>query len=129
MGKMLYDDGKYAVSKAIVTTPRRFYPLANTTASLRRDPLWLGLGIALFTGACLALYGDLLHRGEQTALIAVGLFALIGGWQTLVLRIDAIGHPRAVIIGSRSRMHGLYMAIRDARSIDGAFGYQTILDQ
>jgi hypothetical protein len=118
MVRTLYDDGKYSVSQAIVATPRRFYPVANTTASLRREPLWIGLGTALLAGACLAVYGDLLYAGEHVALIATGTLALIGGSEIGVLRIDAAGHPRALLIGSRSRMERFFIAIRDVRSID-----------
>lgn len=116
----LYDDGTYSVSTAIVATPRRFYPIANTTASIRRDPLWIGLAVTVLAAACLAVYGDLLHPNERIALGGVCLLALLAGSQFSVLRIAALGHHRAMIIGRRRRIARLYRAIRDARMADPA---------
>jgi hypothetical protein len=79
MGRLLYDDGVYTVTPAIVSTPRRFYPLAHTTASIRRDPLWAAIAFAAFGAACLGVYGDLLHFHEQATLVIFCACALAAG--------------------------------------------------
>lgn len=118
MTEPLYDDGIYTVTPAIVSTPRRFYPLAHTTASIRRDPLWAGLGVALFgTGALLA-YADLLHAHEQFALAFISLAAMTAGTAFSILRIDAPGHRGAMLVGRSPRIRALFMAIRAARTVD-----------
>jgi hypothetical protein len=108
------------VTAAIVATPRRFYPLTNTTASIRRDPLWLGLGITGFAAACIMVYGDLLRVPEIAALVGIALVSMVIGWNIAAMRIDAVGHPRAMIIGRRRRLENLYIAVRNARNIDAA---------
>lgn len=118
MSKSIYDDGRYVVSSAVVATPTRFYPLANTTASLRRDPLWAAAGMAAFAAAAVAVYGDLLYPVEITALLGVSGLLLALAAQVVILRIDAPGHRRVMIVGFRKRMQRLYRAIRDARLAD-----------
>lgn len=118
MAKVTYDDGKYVVTDAVVSTPRRFYPIAHTTASIRRDPLWAALGIVAFTAASLAVYGDLLHGAEKIALVLISSAAIVVGWRFSILAIDAIGHRRAFIIARADRIHGIYLAIRDVRGRD-----------
>ena len=118
MAKVLYDDGRYFVTQAIVATPWRFYPVSNTTASIRREPLWIGLGIAGFVAAALAVYGDLLHTEEKAGLVVVAGLGLLAGRAFVVLRLDAVGLHRALIFGRRARIWKLYWAIRDAREVD-----------
>jgi len=118
MSRLLYDDGVYTVTPAIVSTPRRFYPLAHTTASIRRDPLWAAITFAVLGGACLSVYGDLLHFHEQATLAIFCAGALAAGSSVSVLRISAIGHSGAMIVGRSHRIRALYAAIRDARTSD-----------
>lgn len=118
MAGPLYDDGTYAVTAAVVSTPRRFYPIANTTAVIRRDPLWAGCGIALFGCGSLVVYGDLFHVAEQVALAGISVMALVLGNAFSVLRIDAPGHRSAMLIGRAGRMRALFQAVRDARTVD-----------
>lgn len=118
MAGTLYDDGVYSVTAAIVSTPRRFYPVANTTASIRRDPLWAAIMLAVLGGLCLAVYGDLLHLHEQVVLIALCASGLALGRAFTILRISALGHSGAMIVGRSARIHALYLAIRDARTVD-----------
>jgi hypothetical protein len=120
MARKLYDDGRYSVTRAIVATPRRFYPLAYTMASLRRDPLWIGLSVAGLALACILIYGDLLYMAEIAALLVLASIGLVIGSHFSVLRIDAAGHPRAFIFDSHRRLQNLYAAIRDAREADTA---------
>jgi len=116
--KPIYDDGTYTVTQAVIATPRRFYPIAHTTASIRRDPLWLGLSMTGFGAGCLGVYGDLLRPYEIAFLAVVCLLGLVAGWSFSILRIDAIGHRRAMIVASHGRIRRLYAAIRDARLPD-----------
>jgi hypothetical protein len=118
MGKPLYNDGVYTVTAALVSTPRRFYPLAHTTASIRRDPLWAAVAAAILAGSCLAVYGDLLHLYEQIALVLVSAAFLLLGQEIAILRIAAIGHAGAMIFGRRRRIQAVYQAIREARGAD-----------
>ena len=115
MSQPFYDDGRYQVSQTIVATPSRFYPLANTTAGVRRDPLWMGAGLALLIGTGILVYGDLLYPGETIVSVVTALLGLLGGWQTVILRLDAPGHPRTIIVSSRGRIWKLFGAIRSAR--------------
>lgn len=116
MSDAIYDDGRYVVSSSIIATPTRFYPIGNTTAAIRRDPLWAGLGIAAFAVAANLTYGDLLYRGELLAMVVIALIALTGGWQVLILRLDAPGHRRALIVGPRHRIWKIFRAIRSIRA-------------
>lgn len=118
MSRPLYDDGVYTVTAALVSTPRRFYPLAHTTASIRRDPLWAAVAAAILAGACLAVYGDLLHLHEQFGLVAASVAFLLLGREVVILRIAAVGHAGAMIFGRRCRIQAVYEAIREARAAD-----------
>lgn len=128
MAAPLYDDGICTVSRAVVATPSRFYPLANTTASIRRDPLWAGIALALLGAAGLAVYGDLLSAGECLGTVLTCAGGLLAGRETCILRLDAVGHPRALIVGRRGRILRLYRAIRDARTLDDAGHPETATD-
>jgi hypothetical protein len=121
MRQTIYDDGVYRVTTAVVSTPHRFYPIANTTASIRRDPLWAGIGVAGFSMACLAVYGDLLRPIEINILLGVTAVAVVLGCDLAILRIHSIGHARTMIFGRRIRLKKIYHAIRDARCV-----YKTI---
>lgn len=121
MARARYDDGRYSVTRAVVATPRRFYPLAHTTAGLRRDPLWMAIASSGFALACVVVYGDLLYPLEIATLLALAGISLAIGGRFSVLRIDAAGHPRTFIIDSHARLQNLYAAIRDARESDAIF--------
>lgn len=112
----LYDDGRYMVSGTIVSTPSRLYPLANTTAGVRRDPLWMSLALAALTGAGIIVYGDLLYPVEIACAVGVTALAVVGGWQVAILRLDAPGHPRTMIISTRTRIWKIFGAIRSAKT-------------
>ena len=129
MSKALYDDGIYRVTAAIVSTPRRFYPLAHTTASLRRDPLWGALIFAALGAVCLGVYNDLLHFYEQVMVAVICGSALAAGSCVSVLRIAAVGHSGAMIVGRSGRIRALYSAIRDARTVDPALFGETGLER
>lgn len=116
MNDPIYDDGRYVVSSSIVATPTRFYPIGNTTAGIRRDPLWMGLVITGFVAGCVLTYGDLLYQGELMIMAGVAAASLLTGWQVLILRLDAPGHRRALIIGGRSRIWKIFRAIRSVRT-------------
>lgn len=123
MSRPLYDDGVYTVTSALVSTPRRFYPVAHTTASIRRDPLWAAIAAVVLGGACLAVYSDLLHLHEQIGLVAASAAFLLLGREFVILRIAAVGHAGAMIVGRRRRIQALYEAIRGARGGDGRFNF------
>lgn len=116
MSDTIYDDGRYVVSTSIVATPTRFYPIVNTTAGIRRDPLWMGLAIAGFVTGCVLTYGDLLYQGELMIMAGTAALSLLTGWQVLILRLDAPGHRRALIVGSRGRIWKIFRAIRAVRA-------------
>lgn len=120
MAKPVYDDGRYMVSSAVVATPSRFYPVSNTTASLRRDPLWAASVFAALACITVAVYGDLLYPVEVAVLLGFSLGAVALTREVLIVRIDAPGHPRIMIVGTRRRMSRLFEAVRDARNADGA---------
>jgi hypothetical protein len=116
--KPTYDDGTYYISGAIFATPRRFYPIANTTARIRRDPLWIGLGIAGFVAATFGVYADLLRPEELIVLAGIATVSLVVGSQVAILSIDAMGHEKAMIVGRTRKIRTLYRALRDARTAD-----------
>lgn len=118
MAHVIYDDGTYQITHAVFATPRRFYPIVNTTARIRRDPLWIGAGIAGFSVVALAVYGDLLYPLEILTLIAIAVISLAIGHQVSLLSIDAWGHERATVCGRTKKIRTLYRAIRDARTAD-----------
>lgn len=125
MNDPIYDDGRYVVSSSIVATPTRFYPILNTTAAIRRDPLWLGLALTGFVLAGIFTYGDLFYPGEIMTMAGVAALALLIGWQVLILRLDAPGHRRALIVGPRTRIWKMFQAIRSARA--GQFDRSILL--
>lgn len=111
-----YDDGIYKVSRELVSTPRRFYPIANTTARIRRDPLWIAIGLLTFAALATITYGDLLFAHELALIWGVtGLSAFVGV-STAILHIDAFGHENALLFSSSRKINRLYRAIRDART-------------
>lgn len=118
MRKPLYDDGTYLVTATSVATPTRYYPIANATVRIRKDPLWFAFASASFVSAAAMIYGDLLHPGEVVVgAIAVLTFFVIG-INVRILSLDAIGHPRAIIFGSRKKIAALFKAISKASSAE-----------
>lgn len=122
MGNFVYNDGTYKVTEAIVATPHRFYPVANTTARIRRDPLWVSLFITALGVAAFHVYGDLIYTGEKIVLGVICAGALAVGQGVSILSIDAVGHRRALIVARTTRIRRLYAAIRAVRVVDGAAG-------
>lgn len=119
MANTIYDDGVFVVTEAVISTPRRFYPIGNTTATIRRDPLWAAMSLCGFGAACLTLYGDLLYLPEQGAMVAACGASLIAGRAFSILRLDAPLHRRALILARTSRIERLFAALRRARTADG----------
>jgi hypothetical protein len=115
MNSSIYDDGRYVVSTTVVSTPSRIYPLANTTAGVRRDPLWMGLALAALVCGGIFTYGDLLYPVEIASALGVAALAVILGWQVAILRLDAPGHPRTMIVSSRARIWKIFGAIRSGK--------------
>jgi hypothetical protein len=48
----------------------------------------------------LFVYGDLLYPVEIACAVGVTALAVVGGWQVAILRLDAPGHPRTMIVSS-----------------------------
>ena len=115
-----FDNGTYQVSTALLSTPRRFYPIENTTAKIRRDPLWLALGLTGFAGLATITYGDLLYGSELLTIWSIAASSMVIGLGTAILHVDAIGHHNAMLFGSAPMIKRLYRAIRDARTMSGA---------
>jgi hypothetical protein len=113
-----YDDGTYRITPAVIATPTRLYPVAQTTARLRRDPIWLGLSVAGVSAMAIAVYRDLLFPGEIAILVALGAGALGLGRAIGILQLDAVGHRKALIVARRPKVVALFKAIRDARLRD-----------
>lgn len=114
----LYDDGTYVVTDTILSTPRRIYPVANATAHIRSDPMWIACASAALFAATLVLYADLLTVPELLVGAAVvgGLFVIAG--QAQILCVDAIGFPRAFIVTHPKKVRAIFDAIRRSRSAD-----------
>jgi hypothetical protein len=128
-----YRDKSYEVTQTAISTPRRIYPLGNSQARIRRDPLWFALAFSVFCIAAHRTYGDLLHDHEIVAMIFSMTFALLIGWQFSILQLHAIGHERAVIFASTRRVKRLFAAIRQARGDRRAAGQldpiQALIEQ
>ena len=118
MTKPFFDDGTFKVSSAGVSTPYRYYPLANTAASIRRDPLWIGLLIAVFAIGSLLVYGDLFYLAELVVIGCVGIVSLVVGVRFSVLRLDAPGQRRAYFFGDHEAIKKRLAAICLARIPD-----------
>lgn len=114
----LYDDGRYLVTASSFSTPNRIYPLAHATARVRSDPLWTGFAGLMVAGAAYAVYGDLLRPMEVTIFFAVPAALLALGLVTKVLALDAPGHTRVLIFGTRWKIEAVFKAIRRAGSAD-----------
>jgi hypothetical protein len=115
MTRTYFDDGNCVVSDAVIATPHRIYPIANATARIRHDLLWIGLGLAGVVGAAIATYGDLLTGVELGAGVAGSGLLIAAGTQIKALSIDAFGHPRALIFGHRKKISTLFQAIRKSK--------------
>jgi hypothetical protein len=114
MSKVLYDDRAYVVTQTTISTPTRYYPIANATARIRRDLLWVAVAATAFYGLAAATYADLLTSAELTA--GAGVCAALFGSGLMIqgLSIDAIGHKRILIIGSTRRVRRLFHAVQEA---------------
>jgi len=112
----IYDDGTYQVSRELISTPRRFYPIANTTARIRRDPLWVAIGLNTFVALATITYGDLMFVHELMLLWGIAGLSAVVGLSTAILHIDAFGHDNALLFASSRKINRLYRAIRDERS-------------
>ena len=113
---VLYDDGTYQVTTFLLSTPRRFYPIQNITARIRRDPLWLAVAIAAFTGATTLIYGDLLYAGELALIWTVTAIAWGLGLGTAFLHVDAFGHENAMLFASSKTVKAIFAALREAKT-------------
>ena len=76
----------------------------------------LAAQITGFVAGCVLTYGDLLHPGELMIMAGTAALSLLTGWQVLILRLDAPGHRRALIVGSRGRIWKIFRAIRAVRA-------------
>ena len=108
------------ITPAVISTPRRLYPIANCTARIRRDPLWLAIFLAVFVGLAIRIYGDLLEPHEIAIAIGVTVAALLLGLNMQILSLDALGHPRAFIFGRTKKIRTLFRAITLARTADSS---------
>lgn len=124
-GRVFLDDGTYMVSANLLSTPRRFYPIANITARIRRDPLWLASGIAAFSGLSTVVYGDLLYVSELVTMWALTGATLAIGFGTAILQVDAIGHRQSMVFGSARRIRALYEALRQAKQEESVNQFST----
>lgn len=122
-----YDDGRIRVYGEIIETPTRLYPLLGTSVCLRRDPLWAGTAVAAFSALTWIVYGDLLHPGEDLALVGVAMASLLAGWMIGILRLQAPGQSRVFIVGRRSRMKTIYRTIASQRNIDRVFSRMMVV--
>ena len=113
--RVFFENGTYLVTASLLSTPRRFYPIANTTARIRRDPLWLAAGVVAFVGLATAVYGDLLYFSELMVMWGLAVLLLAAGVMTAILHVDAVGHRNALVFGPARRVKALYHAIRAAR--------------
>ncbi len=113
--RVFFNNGTYLVTASLLSAPRRFYPIANTTARIRRDPLWLAAGVVAFVSLATAVYGDLLYVRELCVMWGVAVLLLAAGMMTAILHVDAVGHRNALVFGPARRVQALYRAIRDAR--------------
>ncbi len=109
-----FDNGKVQVNRNLVSTQRRYYPLKNTTARIRRDPLWLALGVVTFIALATTTYGDLLHPQELITLWIIAALSLLAGANISILHIDSIGHPHSFIFGNHKTIRQIYNAMREA---------------
>lgn len=114
MSKVLYDDKTYVVTQTTISTPTRYYPIANATARIRRDLLWIAAAATGFGGMALSIYGDLLTPMEISVGGAACLALFAAGSFIQALSIDAVGHKRIVIVGSAARIRRLFAAVRMA---------------
>lgn len=113
-----YDDGHYRIDGSTFATRSRIYPLANATASLRRDFQWLAAAISAVAAAALAIYGDLLEPTEKIAIVGIALFAVFAAINMGILVLDTPGHRRAVFFGRAKTMRKIFDVLRTVRSAD-----------
>lgn len=111
-----YDDGIYKVSREHISNGRRFYPIANTTARIRRDPLWIAIGLNAFAALATITYGDLMLLHELAVMWGIAGLSAYAGTRTTIFHIDAPGHDSALFFVSSAKINELYQAIRLARS-------------
>lgn len=116
INNVFYDDGTYQVSSSLLSTPRRFYPIENTTARIRRDPLWVGIALIFLVSLTTLVYGDLLYTIELVVIWIIAGLAGAFGLGTAILHVDAFGHENAMLFGPIKTIRGIYKAIRDARA-------------
>ncbi len=121
--RVYFDNGTWQVSTSLLSTPRRFYPIQNTTARIRRDPLWLALGLNGFAAGTSFIYGDLLYLHELCALWGVVLVSGLIGLGTAILHVDSVGHPHALLFSSARTIRKIYQAMRAARMDAEASGF------
>lgn len=115
--KPIYDDGRYTVTNEMFSTPNKFYPIANTTGKIRRDPFWFALGATCLATASTFVYGDLLLLNELVAIWGIVGLSQIIGFKVGILSIDTIGHNNTMVFNSMPRIREIYKAILTARNL------------
>ena len=112
----IYDDGRFQITSELLCTPTRYYPLANATVKIRRDPLWFAVGLTTLSGLTTLIYSDLLYISELAAIWGVTGSALYLGKTFAFLSVDAMGHNNTMVVARTSIIKDLYQAMRLARS-------------
>lgn len=112
----VYEDSRYRVTAEIIATPSRFYPVQNTTARIRRDPLWAALAGSVVSFLGVAVYADLLLASEIAWVVGLAAVALVVGHNVAILQVDAAGHAGAMIVARKAKVITLYRAIIEARN-------------
>ena len=126
MASTIYEDGDFVVTDAVIATRRRLYPIANTTATIRRDPLWAAISLTGFGAASLLVYGDLLYAPEMVSVIGICAIGLVVGRAYSILRLDALGHRRAFILARTGRIEKLFSALKLAQAPDRSSELRSI---
>lgn len=122
-----YDDGKFIVTDKNLKTPRKTYRLSRIEKiSLRRDPFYFALAIALPLLGFLWAFNGLLYQGERIALVViplvlVGLTARLG-----VLYVESRTLGEMAALAQMTKLRDVRQAVEDA--IDEHHHEQGYLD-
>lgn len=119
---VLFDNGRFKVTPADISTPTVYYPVDATTGRIRRDIAWCAGAYSVVTGIMLYAYADLWRFSEMVGIAASIALAVWLGRSFSILQIDARGFPPRMFVARSTTIRELFSAISAARAMRASPG-------
>ena len=117
---IIYQKGRFTVTRSDVRTPTFFYPVQDTIGRRRKDIQFMAVALAALISGALWVYWDLWFLYEKVTGACLVATALIIAATFSVLQIDARGFPSRIFIARSKTIKGVFTAITQAKALQTA---------